>query len=168
MAVQAWLIGIDDAGVVALNKLARCTASGRTVTAVLARWLSVVEVVLMILLGIGLRRPRAAARMLTAVGTVYVACEMAGALWARKRPVARVPQIAILTAHGVDRSFPSRHVASGLAMAAIGGSEHPTLGRTMCGAAWLLGLTRVMAGLHYPSDVLAAAVLARIVTRMLV
>jgi membrane-associated phospholipid phosphatase len=49
-----------------------------------------------------------------------------------------------------------------LAMAAIGGREHPGLGRTMTIVAWLLGASRVAAGLHYPSDVLAGALLGRV------
>jgi membrane-associated phospholipid phosphatase len=64
-------------------------------------------------------------------------------------------------AHTAERSFPSRHVASGLAMAAIGRDAHPKLGAAMAAVAWLLGLSRVAAGLHYPSDVLAGAALGR-------
>ena len=37
----------------------------------------------------------------------------------------------------------------------------------MAGLAWLLGLSRVAAGLHYPSDVLAGAVLGTVIGRVL-
>jgi membrane-associated phospholipid phosphatase len=67
--------------------------------------------------------------------------------------------VSRLARHDAGRSFPSRHVASGLAMASIGGREHRRLGLLMTTVAWLLGLSRVAAGLHYPSDVLAGGVL---------
>jgi undecaprenyl-diphosphatase len=46
-------------------------------------------------------------------------------------------------------------------MAAIGGAAHPRLGTAMAFVAWLLGLSRVAAGLHYPSDVLVGAALGQ-------
>ena len=42
-------------------------------------------------------------------------------------------------------------------MAVIGGRAHPRLGLAMAAVAWVLGLSRMAAGLHYPSDVLAGA-----------
>ena len=70
-------------------------------------------------------------------------------------------------AHSAGRSFPSRHVASGLAMAWVAGRAHRRLGLAMAGVAWLLGLSRVAAGLHYPSDVLSGALLGSVVGRLL-
>jgi membrane-associated phospholipid phosphatase len=67
--------------------------------------------------------------------------------------------------HEPGRSFPSRHVASGLAMASIGSREHRRLGMLMAGVAWLLGVSRVAAGLHYPSDIAAGALLGLIFGR---
>ena len=96
-------------------------------------------------------------RMLLAVATVYLAAEVLGRGWPRERPFAGMPGVRSLVRHRAGRSFPSRHVASGLAMSVIGERVHPGLGRVMSAAAWLLGLSRVAAGLHYPSDVLAGA-----------
>jgi membrane-associated phospholipid phosphatase len=52
-------------------------------------------------------------------------------------------------------------------MAAIGGRAHPRIGLLMTAVAWLLGWTRVAAGLHYPSDVLAGIVLGRCIGALL-
>jgi undecaprenyl-diphosphatase len=52
-------------------------------------------------------------------------------------------------------------------MASIGGRTHPVLGLTMSVVAWLLGLSRVATGLHYPSDVLAGALLGGVIGRLL-
>jgi len=157
--------GLDGLLVRRLNGLAVASAPGRQVTGALARWLSLVEVGLMVLLGLGGRRA-AAGRMLLAVAIVYVACDGLGRLWPRERPFARLDGVCGLVPHAAGRSFPSRHVASGLAMAAIGGRAHPLLGHAMAAVAWLLGLSRIMAGVHYPSDVLCGALLARLVVRL--
>jgi undecaprenyl-diphosphatase len=110
-------------------------------------------------------RRRSALRMLAVVAAVYAASEGLGRLWPRDRPFARLEDVTSLAPHEPGRSFPSRHVASGLAMAAVGGREHRQLGLLMGGVAWLLGVSRVAAGLHYPSDVLIGAVLGVVVGR---
>jgi undecaprenyl-diphosphatase len=97
---------------------------------------------------------------------VYVASEVIGAAWPRLRPFERISDVEPLATHAAGRSFPSRHVASGLAMATIGAREHPRLGQVMSGVAWLLGISRVGAGLHYPSDVAAGALLGHAVGSM--
>ena len=147
---------MDDLLVERLNRLARSSSwSSRSVGA-MAQGLAAVEIGLMVVLALAGRK-KVAVRMLVAVGFVYLACDGLGVLWPRVRPFARLSNVEALTPHAEGRSFPSRHVASGLAMAAIGGGAHPRLGAVMGGVAWLLGLSRVAAGLHYPSDVLAGA-----------
>jgi undecaprenyl-diphosphatase len=129
---------------------------------IVAERLAVTEVVLMLLLALSGRR-RSALRMLAAVGTVYLASELLGRAWPRQRPFERLAGVEPLVLHASGRSFPSRHVASGLAMATVGGQEHARLGWLMAVVAWLLGVSRVAAGLHYPSDVAAGAVLGHLV-----
>jgi undecaprenyl-diphosphatase len=148
----------EDALVVWLNRTTCRQAWSRRLVALAARWLAAVEIGLMAILALGGRR-QAFIRMLAAVGIVYAASEAAGVAWPRLRPFARISGIEPLVEHASGRSFPSRHVASGLAMAAIGGGSHPTLGLVMSVVAWALGTTRVAAGLHYPSDVLGGAAL---------
>src|SRR5207253_11332489 len=125
---------------------ARRTSLTRVGVGALARWLAGVEVGLMLLLVVGGRRGTAL-RMLGAVGGVYLACGLIGAAWPRQRPFARLPEVEPLLEHEPTRSFPSRHVASGVAMAAIGGRAHPRVGLAMSVVAWLLGVSRVAAGL---------------------
>jgi membrane-associated phospholipid phosphatase len=105
--------------------------------------------------------------MLAAVGLVYVSSEVLGSAWPRERPFGNLSDVEALVPHTAKRSFPSRHVASGLAMAAIGRRAHPLLGLAMSAVAWLLGLSRVATGLHYPSDVLAGAFLGSVIGRLL-
>ena len=157
---------IDDALVVWANRAARRWSWVRRATGVFARWLAGVEIVLMGLLALGGRR-ESAARMLAAVATVYVASEVLGSVWPRARPFNRLPSVEALTLHDPGRSFPSRHVASGLAMAVIGQRAHPHLGHAMSMVALGLGFSRVGAGLHYPSDIVAGALLGQAIGRLL-
>jgi undecaprenyl-diphosphatase len=155
----------DDTLVCALNSTARRSPAAAAAVGRLAAWLAGVEVLLMLALALAGRRD-SAVRMLVAVGLVYLLSDALGAIWARQRPFARLSNIAALTSHTPQRSFPSRHLASALAMAAVGGRAHQRLGAAMATVGWVLGLSRVAAGLHYPSDLLAGALLGAAVGRV--
>jgi undecaprenyl-diphosphatase len=155
---------VDDWLAIWANRAARRTSLTRLAIASLARWLAAAEIALMVRLAIGGRRGTAL-RMLRAVVAVYLVCDALGWLWPRRRPFASLLEVSRLVEHDGQRSFPSRHVASGLAMAVVGGRAHPRLGVVMSGVAWLLGVTRVAAGLHYPTDVLGGAALGILVGR---
>ena len=156
--------GVEESSVVWLNAMVRRYTLSRLIVSALARWLAAVEIALMLALGVSGRR-ESALRMLVGVGLVYVASDALGMLWPRPRPFASMSEVAALTPHSPTRSFPSRHVASGLAMAAIGGRAHPRLGFAMSLVAWTLGVSRIAAGLHYPSDVLGGAALGALLGR---
>src|ERR1700694_3565457 len=117
--VVARLISADATLATHLNTLVRQSGIGRPVAAGAATWLASIEVCLMGALALAGRR-RAALRMLAAVGLVYSGSEVLGRLWPRRRPFSVLSDVEPLVAHTAQRSFPSRHVASGLAMAAIG------------------------------------------------
>ena len=161
----AAVLDADATLVRGLNATARRSRPAAWLVGRLAAWLAGVEVVLMVALAVVGRRD-SAARMLAAVGLVYVLSDALGMLWSRRRPFARLAGVERLAPHAAERSFPSRHIASGLAMAAVGGQAHPRLGTAMATVAWVLGLSRVAAGLHYPSDVLGGALLGAAVGRL--
>jgi membrane-associated phospholipid phosphatase len=145
---------LDRRGVYVANLAARRSGAATYIGAA-ARGLAGVEVFLMLVLAVRGRRG-ASAGMLVAVAVVYAAAEALGRLAPRARPFESVPGVSALAAHTPGRSFPSRHVASGLAMACVVADEH-RLGGLMTAVAWALGGARVLAGLHYPSDVLGGA-----------
>lgn len=157
-----WLLGVDAAAAHALNDVVRRSKRGQGMASLAASGLAGAEVGLMLVLAARGHR-QDALRMLSAVGTVYAVCEVLGRAVPRERPFAELARVQELVAHRPGRSFPSRHTASGLAMAAIAGRAHRGVGWTMAGLAWALGLSRVAAGLHYPSDVLAGAALGTLV-----
>jgi undecaprenyl-diphosphatase len=134
-----------------------------------ARYGSIAEVGLMLLAGLryGANGRAAVLRCLAAVAALYGLLEMIGRWADRARPFASQPDARPLLRHSARRSFPSRHVASAVAMAAIVQPWARTIGSLMAILAVALGVARVRAGLHYPSDVLVGAVLGSIIGRLL-
>ncbi|MCC6177775.1 MAG: phosphatase PAP2 family protein [Chloroflexi bacterium] len=86
-----------------------------------------------------------------------------GALSGRKRPFAAHEDVRALVSHGAHRSFPSRHVACAAVMATVALPAAPVVGNAMAALGAVLAVSRVYAGLHYPSDVLAGAALGTVV-----
>jgi undecaprenyl-diphosphatase len=149
---------IDAAAARWANLAAQRHPAARRAVSLSAAGLAAAEIALMLLLGVS-GRPRAIGRMLLAVSTVYAAVEVIGAVWRRERPFANLEPVAAMVPHTPERSFPSRHVASAVAMARVATRARPSLGRLMAVLAGLLALGRVGAGLHYPSDALGGAAL---------
>lgn len=82
-------------------------------------------------------------------------------LWDRRRPehVKQRVRFARWVRMPKSRSFPSGHAASGVAFATGVASEAPVPGSLLAVLAALVGYSRVHTGVHYPSDVVAGAVI---------
>jgi membrane-associated phospholipid phosphatase len=134
-----------------------------------ARYGAAAEIVLMLVNAwwSGAAGRRALWRSLAAVGAIYGFVEVGGLLVRRRRPFAAEAQIEGLVSHAPDRSFPSRHSASAIAMALVAWPASPERALAMGVLAAGIGLGRIRAGLHYPSDVLAGSALGGIVGRVM-
>ena len=85
-------------------------------------------------------------------------------LWARPRPFVAHPLLVhLLVQHPADASFPSDHAAAGFAIATVLVAFHRRLGALVLVLAAVMSVARVYVGLHYPSDVLAGAVIGLVV-----
>jgi undecaprenyl-diphosphatase len=91
---------------------------------------------------------------------------LSGVVAGAKEIVGRVrPCYAITWAHALplslptDCSFPSGHAAGSFAFASFVFALHRTAGLALAPIAVMIALSRVALGVHYPSDVLAGAVL---------
>jgi len=128
--------------------------------AVLAAHLAKVHVLLLGLLLLGGTGPRASRRRVAglriaaALPVTMLLVGAVGRLVARQRPFAGQHAAPILVHHAPGRSFPSRHSACAITMTVIALPASPVVGGLMGLGALGLGLSRVYAGLHYPSDVL--------------
>jgi undecaprenyl-diphosphatase len=79
-------------------------------------------------------------------------------LWERPRPFTDHPALThVLTARTTDPSFPSDHAAAAFAIGFAVLVFSRRGGALFLAAATLIGLSRIALGLHYPSDVLAGA-----------
>jgi len=81
-------------------------------------------------------------------------------LVARERPFAVDEEFTSLIYHYYTGSFPSNHAAASFAVAGILLLVYPAAGWGVLGMALLVSVSRVYVGVHYPTDVLAGAVLA--------
>jgi undecaprenyl-diphosphatase len=158
------VLAVDMGMARAVNAFTRRTPGGLQVARTAAGGLAAAEVVLMGVLAARGHR-RVALRMLFTVGAIYVASDLLGGLVARQRPFARLDEVHELLSHHPARSFPSRHVASAVAMAYLALPADRRVAGLMASFAALLGLSRVASGLHYPSDVLGGLLLGLAVAR---
>ncbi len=78
----------------------------------------------------------------------------------RQRPCDAWPDIVALTPPLDRYSFPSGHTLHAMGFSLLIAHVLPVLGTILLGVAGLIALSRVVTGLHYPSDVLAAIAIA--------
>ena len=77
----------------------------------------------------------------------------------RPRPSRGLP-LAALIAEPDRFSFPSGHAAAAMSVALIYGVAWPPLGALLLPLAMVVGMSRVILGVHYPGDVIAGQVIA--------
>lgn len=80
----------------------------------------------------------------------------------RKRPFEVFPIVSAIS-HNKGNSFPSRHTASAFIIAVTILHYHLLWGIFFLVIAFIIGISRVMLGLHFPLDVLAGAVISLII-----
>src|SRR3954452_19331477 len=86
----------------------------------------------------------------------------------RPRPFVGHPHaVHLFAAHAADPGFPSDHATAAFAIAVALLLRSRTWGAVALVAATVLAITRVAMGIHYPTDVLAGAVLGALVALLL-
>jgi undecaprenyl-diphosphatase len=80
--------------------------------------------------------------------------------WTRRpRPFRPCPGVIAHVPPLDEFSFPSGHTLQAVAFTVVAVAHYPILAPFLIGFAALVGASRVVLGLHYPSDVLAATVI---------
>src|SRR3989338_11102220 len=107
----------------------------------------------------GERRARLVYTLAIALPLGYALARLAGLLFAHPQPFA-VEGFEPLLPHAVDNAFPSDHTLISGIFASVAFLADRRVGLALWVLALLVGLSRMLAGLHYSVDVAAAAVLA--------
>lgn len=121
-------------------------------------WLATAAVVA---LAGGPRGRRAAVQGVAAIGVTSALANGPAKLLVRRRRPGRLATAGLRRAGRAPAtsSFPSGHTASAFAFAAAAGLEVPALGAPLAGTAALVGWSRLHGAQHFPTDVVAGAVL---------
>lgn len=94
--------------------------------------------------------------------TLWLVVELIKVLFHRARPYIKLNNIRIVGSRAGGHSFPSGHTSQSFFLATLLAhyySVHILLGFTMYAVAFLVGITRLYVGMHYPRDVIGGAVL---------
>lgn len=98
-----------------------------------------------------------AAAHLAATALVVLIVYMTLKRWThRPRPCATHREIVALVAPLDEFSFPSGHTLQAVSLAVVASAHYPVLALPLAAFAACIAVSRVVLGLHYPSDVLAA------------
>lgn len=90
----------------------------------------------------------------------FLTCTVLRPLLHAPRPAEALGITPLLPKRKAKRdSFPSRHLTCASVIAAVFGAVSPPLGCILAAAAVLMAAARVLAGVHFPRDVIAGALL---------
>jgi undecaprenyl-diphosphatase len=102
---------------------------------------------------------RAGFRGMFALALSSIVANLLAVVMRRRRPeIADVPVLRRLARLPLSPSFPSRHSASAFAFATGAALEKPAAAALLAPVASAVAYSRVYTGVHYPSDVIAGAV----------
>lgn len=114
---------------------------------------------LALLLAQGAAAGPAVARMLAAGGLCLLVYKWLKSRTGRPRPCDRTARIRTLVAPLDQYSFPSGHTLHAVSFSLVAVVHYPALAWLLLPFTALVALSRLVLGLHYPSDVLAGAAL---------
>lgn len=100
-----------------------------------------------------------AVELIVALPLAYVLARVAGLFFYHEQPFALYGFEPLLP-HTVDNSFPSDHMVVASVLATMMYLRHRGVGLSLWAFAGVMGIARVAAGLHWPLDIVAAALIA--------
>lgn len=101
---------------------------------------------------------------ITSIGMSNVGVVLINVSWRRPRPYVELDEIELLFYRATDPSFPANPVAIGFAAGSAAWMVNRKLGYWLFAAGLLYGLSRVYAGVFYPSDILGGAAVGILIT----
>jgi len=101
--------------------------------------------------------------LIVAVFTRFVLAEIMRAFWFRARPFVQLNMQPLINQSPLEASFPSGHATFFFALSTIVYFYNKKMGIWFYIASIFIGLSRIFVGVHWPSDILAGAVLGILV-----
>jgi undecaprenyl-diphosphatase len=166
-------MSIDVQLVTSANLFARHHDGWEDAARAYAQWSELLFIALVLALatfGVLRRRPAlvtAGALAVTAAVASLAAAAILSHIINRARPFVTLPNIHSFLAHAPDPGFPSDHATAAFAIGTVLVLRLGRWGLVALLAAAALAISRVLVGVHYPSDVAAGALLGT-VTALLV
>lgn len=96
---------------------------------------------------------------ISAVAIGSITSFVLGRLWKRERPFVQHPEVQDIIPHKANASFPSNHSMNAMAASTMLLSCHNWWGIPLLVWSLFIGISRVVCGLHYVSDVLGGFVM---------
>lgn len=97
--------------------------------------------------------------VIAAVFTRFVLAEIIRWLWFRKRPFVIENFIPLINQSSLEASFPSGHATFYFALSTIVYFYNKKAGILFYAASFLIVISRIFVGIHWPSDILAGVIL---------
>ncbi len=93
------------------------------------------------------------------LGIAIVISETISAIYVRQRPFVAESNVHLLVPHGADGGMPSHHIVFMVALVASVYYYDKRTATIFAVLTLITGVARVVAGIHYPSDILVGAVI---------
>jgi len=97
------------------------------------------------------------------VGIAIVVSEGISRLYVRQRPFVADPTVKLLVPHGADGGMPSHHIAFMVTLIVSVYFYDRRIAAVLALLTIISGVARIAAGIHYPSDILAGAILGVVI-----
>ncbi len=93
------------------------------------------------------------------VGIATLVSELISVIYVRQRPFVAVSEVKLLVPHSADGGMPSHHIVFMVALITTVFFYERRFATFLALLTLVTGVARVVAGIHYPSDIVAGAVL---------